>query len=97
MAALAWLCVIGAMPVWAAEPVLLIHGGAGTILRSDLDAVTEAAIRADLQTALRAGAEQLRSGADADAAVIAAIRVLEESARFNAGKGAVMDADGGHQ
>ncbi|MCB1628753.1 MAG: isoaspartyl peptidase/L-asparaginase [Xanthomonadales bacterium] len=85
------------MPVWAAEPVLLIHGGAGTILRSDLDAVTEAAIRADLQTALRAGAEQLRSGADADAAVIAAIRVLEESARFNAGKGAVMDAEGGHQ
>ena len=97
VAALAWLWVIGSMPVWAAEPVLLIHGGAGTILRSDLDAVTEAAIRADLQTALRAGAEQLRSGADADAAVIAAIRVLEESARFNAGKGAVMDAEGGHQ
>ena len=39
---------------------LVIHGGAGVILRQDLSAEQEAAYRAALETALEAGAEVLR-------------------------------------
>jgi beta-aspartyl-peptidase (threonine type) len=81
----------------SAQPILLVHGGAGTINRGELDPATEQAIRADLRSALLAGAAQLSEGHSAEAAVIAAVRVLEESAHFNAGKGAVFDAEGGHQ
>lgn len=92
------LCNLTALGQAAApEPVLLVHGGAGTILRGEVDAATEASIRADLRSALLAGAERLRAGEGPDVAVVAAIRVLEESAHFNAGKGAVFDAEGGHQ
>jgi beta-aspartyl-peptidase (threonine type) len=80
-----------------AQPVLLIHGGAGTINRGELDAATELSLRADLRAALLAGAVELKEKDSAEAAVIAAIRVLEESAHFNAGKGAVFDAEGAHQ
>lgn len=79
------------------EPVLLIHGGAGTLLRDQMSAETEAEIRSTLGLALREGQQVLASGGSAEAAVISSIRVLEESAHFNAGKGAVYDAEGGHQ
>lgn len=88
--------LFGACPLWA-QPVLLIHGGAGTIERGDLDAPTEQALRADLRAALVAGAAQLKATDSAEEAVLAAIRVMEESVHFNAGKGAVFDAEGGHQ
>ncbi len=95
----AWLlgiAVLGSLPAHAA-PVLLIHGGAGTINRGELDPATEQSLRADLRAALLAGAAELKESDSAEAAVVAAVRVLEESAHFNAGKGAVFDAEGGHQ
>lgn len=76
---------------------LVIHGGAGVIDRDKLSAADEAAIRADLDRALDAGHAVLAGGGKAIDAVEAAILVLEESPRFNAGKGAVFDADGHHQ
>ena len=76
---------------------LVIHGGAGVIERSALSAKDEAAVRADLERALDAGQAVLKAGGTALDAVQAAIVVLEDSPRFNAGKGAVFDADGGHQ
>ena len=76
---------------------LVIHGGAGVIERSALSAEDERAIRADLERALDAGNAILSKGGNALDAVEAAIVVLEDSPRFNAGKGAVFDADGGHQ
>ena len=76
---------------------LVIHGGAGVIERSALSANDEAAVRADLERALDAGQAVLKAGGTALDAVQAAIVVLEDSPRFNAGKGAVFDADGGHQ
>lgn len=76
---------------------LVIHGGAGVIERDQLSAEQERAIRADLDRALDAGHAVLARGGDALDAVEAAILVLEESPHFNAGKGAVYDADGGHQ
>ena len=79
------------------KTALVIHGGAGVIERSALSAEDERAIRADLDRALDAGTAVLSRGGTALDAVEAVIVVLEDSPRFNAGKGAVFDADGGHQ
>ncbi|GAB3731278.1 isoaspartyl peptidase/L-asparaginase [Luteimonas pelagia] len=76
---------------------LVIHGGAGVIEREALGADEERAVRADLARALDAGHAVLASGGTAMDAVEAAIVVLEDSPRFNAGRGAVYAADGGHQ
>jgi beta-aspartyl-peptidase (threonine type) len=76
---------------------LVIHGGAGVIERSALSEAEEAAVRADLDRALDAGHAVLAAGGTALDAVEAAIVILEDSPRFNAGRGAVFDADGGHQ
>lgn len=76
---------------------LAIHGGAGVIEREQLSAEEEAAIRADLDRALDAGHAVLRDGGSALDAAQAAVVALEESPRFNAGKGAVFDAEGRHE
>lgn len=73
---------------------LAIHGGAGTLTRTDLDAEKEAAIRAALDAALSAGEDVLKSGGSALDAVSASVVVLEDSPWFNAGHGAVFNAEG---
>ena len=79
----------------AADPVVLVvHGGAGTIRRSALDADTEAAIRASLEAALRAGLARIDAGDAPLDAVQAAIEILEDDPHFNAGRGGVFAADG---
>lgn len=80
----------------AATPVtaIVIHGGAGTISRESLTPEREKAIRADLDRALDAGQAVLGAGGAALDAVTAAVQVLEDSPYFNAGKGAVFNADG---
>ena len=104
---LAWLpLTCAAMAAHAEAPppppspgpvALVIHGGAGVIERASLSREEEAAVRADLDRALDAGHAVLAGGGQAVDAVQAAIMVLEDSPRFNAGKGAVFDAQGGHQ
>lgn len=85
-------------PTLTPQPIaLVIHGGAGVIDRAKLDPERERAIRADLDRALDAGHAVLARHGSALDAVEAAVRVLEESPHFNAGKGAVFDADGRHQ
>ncbi|HSR65461.1 MAG TPA: isoaspartyl peptidase/L-asparaginase [Xanthomonadaceae bacterium] len=79
------------------KTALVIHGGAGVIERSHLSAEDEKAIRADLGRALDAGNAILAKGGSALDAVQAAIHVMEDSPRFNAGKGAVFNARGGHE
>ena len=76
---------------------LVIHGGAGVIERDLLSADEEAAIRADLGKALEAGSAVLAAGGSALDAVQAAVVALEESPRFNAGKGSVYNAEGRHE
>jgi beta-aspartyl-peptidase (threonine type) len=76
---------------------LVIHGGAGVIERDMLGAEDERAIHADLGKALDAGHAVLGRGGSALDAVEAAVRALEDSPRFNAGHGAVFDADGRHE
>lgn len=81
---------VGASPDW----VIAIHGGAGSTRRDDLAKELEAQIRTDLTSALRAGAELLDSGASGPEAIEAALRLLEDSPRFNAGRGAALDEHG---
>jgi beta-aspartyl-peptidase (threonine type) len=76
---------------------LVLHGGAGVIERADLSAEVERGIRDALAQAREAGDAVLRAGGSALDAVQATVVALEESPHFNAGKGAVFDADGKHE
>jgi beta-aspartyl-peptidase (threonine type) len=69
---------------------LVIHGGAGTIERSNLTPEREREYRAGLERALAAGYEILKRGGSSLDATEAAVRVLEDDPHFNAGKGAVF-------
>ena len=77
----------------AATPVLVIHGGAG-VIRKDLTPEREKLVRADLEAALAAGYAVLKNGGSSLDAIEKAIVVLEDSPRFNAGKGAVFTHEG---
>ena len=76
---------------------LVIHGGAGVILRENMTPEREAAFEAGLNAAMEAGAEVLRGGGDAIDAVQAAVLVMEDNPLFNAGLGAVFTAEGKHE
>jgi beta-aspartyl-peptidase (threonine type) len=76
------------------DPVVLaIHGGAG----SAVPAETAEQYRAAMRASLEAGRQRLAGGGSSLDAVEAAIRVLEDSPLFNAGKGAVFTTDAGHE
>lgn len=74
-------------------PAMALHGGAGDPVH--VDPAREAARRAVLQAALDTGTALLDRGAEALEACVAAVCVLEDSPLFNAGRGAVLDRDGG--
>lgn len=76
---------------------LVIHGGAGVILRENMTAEREAAYITALQNALETGANVLRNGGSAVDAVQAAVIPMENDARFNAGLGAVFTAAAEHE
>lgn len=76
---------------------LAIHGGAGVIPRRSLTPEQERAYRAGLDAALTAGSAVLAKGGSSLDAVEAAVRVLEDDPNFNAGRGAVFDAEGKNQ
>jgi L-asparaginase / beta-aspartyl-peptidase len=69
---------------------LVVHGGAGQIMRDRITHEQDADIRAALARALAAGGALLESGASAVDAVEAAVRVLEDDPNFNSGRGAVF-------
>lgn len=74
-----------------AQPKVIIHGGAGSCLKSKggLDAV-----RKDLREIVEAIHGKLSAGADAKTAVIFGCQLLEDNPRFNAGRGSVLQSDG---
>lgn len=76
---------------------IAIHGGCGVMARDGSDEATWTAARADLAAALRAGWRILQGGGAALDAVEAAVVVLEDSPRFNAGHGAALNAAGEHE
>ncbi|MFN2636458.1 MAG: isoaspartyl peptidase/L-asparaginase family protein [Gemmatimonadaceae bacterium] len=74
--------------------IMVMHGGAGTILRQNMTPAMEQAYRDTLSIALRTGYQILNRGGSSLDAVEAAIRILEDCPLFNAGKGAVFTSEG---
>lgn len=74
--------------------VMVIHGGAGTILKKNMTPEKEQAYLGKLREALQAGYDQIKAGKPSLDAVQAAVLVMEDSPLFNAGKGAVFTHDG---
>lgn len=69
--------------------VMVIHGGAGTILKANMTPEKEKAYEEKLGEALKAGYHVLDTGGTAMDAVQTAIMIMEDSPLFNAGKGSV--------
>jgi beta-aspartyl-peptidase (threonine type) len=86
--------VLAQTAVSAPAFALVIHGGAGTILRQNMTPVMEKAYIDTLTIALRTGYDILARGGTSLDAIEATIRVMEDSPLFNAGKGAVFTANG---
>lgn len=91
------LLAAAAGPSLAEDPpmfAIAIHGGAGVISRATMTPEAEKSYRKDLGEALDAGYAVLESGGTSMDAVIAAVKILEDSPLFNAGRGAVFSAEG---
>jgi beta-aspartyl-peptidase (threonine type) len=76
---------------------LVIHGGAGTILKQDMTDEQEASYRKGLEDALNAGYALLEKGKSAVDAVRATVVSLEDNILFNAGRGSVFGHDGSQE
>jgi beta-aspartyl-peptidase (threonine type) len=73
---------------------LVIHGGAGTIIKEDMTPELEKAYMEGLSDAVQAGFAVLDEGGTAVNAVKAALVLLEDHILFNAGRGAVFTKKG---
>ena len=73
---------------------IAIHGGAGTLSRSDTTAEQQKLYHAGLADALDAGYAVLEKQGSSLEAVQAAVVVLEDNPLFNAGRGSVLTRDG---
>lgn len=73
---------------------IVIHGGAGTILKEDMTTELEQAYIRGLEESLAAGFAVLKKGGTAVHAVKAAVIVLEDNLLFNAGRGSVFTKKG---
>ncbi|KQC32838.1 isoaspartyl peptidase [Nonlabens sp. YIK11] len=76
---------------------IAIHGGAGTLLKQHMTTEKETAYKQALSIALDQGTAILENGGTAVDAVAAAVRNMEDSPLFNAGKGSVFTAQGTHE
>lgn len=72
------------------EFAIVIHGGAGTILKKNMTPEKEEAYKTKLKEAINVGYTILKNGGTSLDAVEKTIHVLENSPLFNAGKGAVF-------
>ncbi len=72
---------------------IVIHGGAGTILKENMSDSLETAYKTVLEEAVRAGHEILANGGTSIDAIKTSINIMENSPLFNAGKGSVFTND----
>ena len=73
---------------------IVIHGGAGTILKEDMTLELEQAYLSGLEEALKVSYAVLEEGGTAVNAVKAALVALEDNVLFNAGRGSVFTKKG---
>jgi L-asparaginase / beta-aspartyl-peptidase len=73
---------------------IVLHGGAGTLLRSEITPEKETAYLTGLNEAAAIGFTILKEGGSATEAVKRTVMALEDNILFNAGKGAVFTAGG---
>tara|TARA_R110002111_G_scaffold16141_6_gene41521 strand:+ start:7373 stop:8302 length:930 start_codon:yes stop_codon:yes gene_type:complete len=76
---------------------IAIHGGAGTLVKGMMTPDLESQYKDALRLALEAGYTFLEEGKTAIEAVEEAVRLLEDSHLFNAGKGSVFTATESHE
>ncbi len=67
-------------------PTVVVHGGAGRVAPEHHQTAVEG-----VQAAAEAGRAVLRGGGDGEAAVLAAVRSLEDAPVYNAGRGSCMN------
>jgi len=79
------------------EYVIVLHGGAGTIVKENLTPEKEAGINKAMDEALEKGKAVLEADGIAMDAIEQVIMHLENSPHFNAGKGAVFTHEGKHE
>lgn len=76
---------------------IVVHGGAGTILKEQMTAELEQAYLSGLEEAVNKGYTILEGGGSSVEAVKAAVVILENNILFNAGKGSVFTKKGVHE
>lgn len=76
------------------EFAIIIHGGAGTILKENMTDSMEQAYKAALTEAIKTGYDILEQGGSSLEAVLRTINVMENSPLFNSAKGAVFTHEG---
>jgi len=76
---------------------IAIHGGAGTLVKGMMTPELETQYKTVLKKAIDAGYNILEKEKTAIDAVEEAVKILEDSYLFNAGKGSVFTANGSHE
>jgi beta-aspartyl-peptidase (threonine type) len=80
------------------QPIaIVIHGGAGTILKENMTDSLEQAYLSILDQAVSKGYQMLENEKSSLDVVEEVVKILEDSPLFNAGKGAVFTNDGKHE